>query len=299
MDEQAETRRRAEAGDADAMFQLAAWALTGEQGEVDLARARELFLKSGEAGRLDGAVIYVNFMANGTGGPSDWMRAIELLRRLVPHEPRCARDIELIERMALSAEGDPLSVPDGEWLSEAPRVKLIRQFFTDEECDFLAQLAEPMLQPAMVKESADELTRHPGRTSDSVGFTWPIESPVVHALNRRIAAASETDVDQGEPLQVLRYRPGQEYRPHFDAIPGFANQRIITFLVWLNDDYDGGETAFLKTGLKVKGRKGDALMFRNVDESGQRDENSAHAGLPVTRGEKWLASRWIRAHPLK
>ena len=109
-----------------------------------------------------------------------------------------------------------------------------------------------------------------------------------------IALATEQYRNQGEPLQVLRYRPGQEYRPHFDAIANDDNQRVMTFLVYLNDDYEGGETEFLSTGLKVRGRKGDGLLFRNADISGAPDPSSQHAGLPVTAGEKYLASRWIR-----
>ena len=137
------------------------------------------------------------------------------------------------------------------------------------------------------------------RVCDSVGFTWPLENPAVHALNRRIAAASGTAVGQGEPLQVLRYRPGGEYRPHFDAIPGFANQRVMTMLVWLNEDYEGGETHFPTPGLKLKGRTGDAILFRNTGADGRRDPAAGHAGLPVTAGEKLIASRWIRQRPFE
>ena len=135
---------------------------------------------------------------------------------------------------------------------------------------------------------------NPVRTSDAVGYPLVSESPAIHALCRRLAEASNTHVKQGEPLQVLRYRPGQEYRPHFDAIANDDNQRVMTFLVYLNDDYEGGETEFLSTGLKVRGRKGDGLLFRNAELSGAPDPNSQHAGLPVTAGEKYLASRWIR-----
>jgi prolyl 4-hydroxylase len=75
-----------------------------------------------------------------------------------------------------------------------------------------------------------------------MGFTLPLENPAVHALNQRIAAASGTGAAQGEPLQVLRYRPGGEYKPHFDAIPGVRQSAVLTMIVWLNEDYEGGET---------------------------------------------------------
>ena len=98
---------------------------------------------------------------------------------------------------------------------------------------------------------------------------------------------------------MLRYRPGGEYRPHFDAIPGFDNQRILTMIVWLSEAYEGGETLLMKTGAKLKGKAGDALLFRNTLPDGTRDLDSAHAGLPVTSGEKLIASRWIRARPFE
>jgi prolyl 4-hydroxylase len=71
----------------------------------------------------------------------------------------------------------------------------------------------------------------------------------------------------------------------------------MTMLVYLNDAYEGGETEFLKTGFKIKGSAGDAILFRNADPAGNPDEDSLHAGLPVTSGVKLLASRWIWQHP--
>ena len=113
-----------------------------------------------------------------------------------------------------------------------------------------------------------------------------------------MAKASGTNVKQGEPLQVLRYLPGQEYRPHFDALGQTENQRILTLLVYLNEDYEGGGTRFMQSGLTVKGNKGDGLLFRNASDDGRRDLNSQHAGLAVTAGEKFIASRWIRQRAL-
>ena len=64
--------------------------------------------------------------------------------------------------------------------------------------------------------------------------------------------------------------------------------------MYLNDDYEGGETEFPAIGLRYRGRRGDALLFANVDIVGNPDRRSIHAGLPPTRGEKWLLSQWIR-----
>ena len=282
--------------EGDALFREAEARLRGDVGDRDLPRARELFRQAAATGRVDSAVIYANFLAAGVGGPRQWSDALRLLAALAEVNPRSRRELERVEAMALTAEGDPLTIPEGEPLCEAPAITRFAALFSPAECAWLAEAAEPMLEPALVVDPRSGRQRpDPVRVCDSVGFTWPLENPAIHALNRRMAAASGTAFEQGEPLQVLRYRPGGEYRPHFDAIPGFANQRAMTILVWLNRDYEGGETHFPTPGLKLKGSPGDAILFRNTGPDGRRDPAAGHSGLPVTAGEKRIASRWIRA----
>jgi prolyl 4-hydroxylase len=272
--------------DADALFEEAAAALRAGR----VVEARDLFGRAGQAGRHDAAVIHCNLTASGGA----WAEGLSLLGELARTDRRCRRQIELIRAMDLSA------TLIGEVANEAPRLTLFPGLFTAEECAWLAGAAAPMLAPAVVVDPASGAQRSdPVRVCDSAGFTLPLENPALHALNQRVAAASGTAWAQGEPLQVLRYRPGGEYKPHFDAIPGFANQRILTMIVWLNEDYEGGETFFMKAGAKLKGRAGDALLFRNARADGTRDPDAGHAGLPVTKGEKWIASRWIRARPFE
>jgi prolyl 4-hydroxylase len=281
--------------EADILFQQAVHALSGTGRPRDLGEARDLFRRAGEAGRKDSAVIHANFVASGVGAPADWRGGVALLRSLGASDRRCRTQYERIEAMALTDEGDPTIPPVGETICEAPHIVRFQGLFTAEECDYLADAARPMLEPSVVVDPATgRQVRDPVRTSDGIGFTWPLENPAVHALNRRIAAASATEVERGEPLQVLRYRPGDQYRTHFDAIPGFANQRVLTMLVWLNEDYEGGETFFPTPDLSLRGAKGDAILFRNVGADGRRHPDSAHAGRPVRAGEKLIASRWIR-----
>jgi len=281
--------------DGEALFDAASAKVRGEGGIRDLAGARELFRQAAGAGRVDAAVIYANFLAAGIGGPREWGAALRLLAALAEVNPRSRGELALVEAMAIDAEGDPLAVPAGEPVCEAPAIVSFPGLFSAAECAWLAAAAAPMLEPAVVIDpGSGRQVRDRVRICDSVGFPWPLENPAIHALNRRLAAASGTSVGQGEPLQVLRYRPGGEYKPHFDAIPGFDNQRAMTFLVWLSEDYEGGETVFPTPGLKLKGRPGDGLLFRNTGADGRPDPAAGHAGLPVTRGEKLIASRWIR-----
>jgi prolyl 4-hydroxylase len=284
------------AKDADALFALANWRLSGHIIRRDLAAARDLFRRAAEAGQEEAARIYTAFVGNGVGGPGDWPSALQLLRDHFC--PDAAAQLALIERMRLTPSGDPLELPAENRLSDRPCVGAFPALFSQSECDFLIAEARPLLQPSFVIDpQTGRHLRNPIRTSDGMAFGYVQEGPAVHALNRRVAAATGTDAKQGEPLQVLRYQPGQEYKPHFDALTGEPNQRILTMLVYLNDDYEGGETVFLKTGLRFKGRKGDALLFRNALPDGRADEMTQHAGLPVTAGEKIIASRWIRARP--
>jgi len=284
------------AGDAEALFTLANWRLAGRIVRRDLAASRGLFGRAAEAGHAEAARIHAAFVGNGTGGAADWPAALRLLERYA--FPGAAAQLALIERMALSPSGEPQTLPPPERLSDSPVVSVFPALLSSAECDFLVAEAQPWLQPSVVIDPASgRQLRNPIRTSDGMSFGYPLEAPAIHALNRRLAAATGTDVRQGESLQVLRYRPGEEYKPHFDAVAGEANQRILTLLVYLSDDYRGGETLFLRTGLAFKGRKGDALLFRNALPDGRADQASQHAGLPVTRGQKLIASRWIRARP--
>jgi prolyl 4-hydroxylase len=286
-------------GDPDALLMLGELSLVGQIVHRDLPLSRDLFRRSAEAGSQAGAAVYRAFVANGTGGPADWPKAVELLQAAARFDPDSERELAVISQMALSSDGEPVVRADGELLSSSPEVHLFRGLLTAAECDYLIGASTPRLGPSRVIDpGTGELIPNPVRTSEGASFPLAAESPAIHALCRRLAAASGTDVGQGEPLQVLCYSAGQEYKPHFDAIDRVENQRILTFLVYLNDDFEGGETEFLSTGLKVKGSKGDGLLFRNADDAGHPDLNSQHAGLPPTTGVKFLASRWIRQKPV-
>jgi len=289
-----------ERSDPHGLFVLAAWMLSGRRVPRDLPRARDLFRRAAEAGHNDAGAVHTAFLANGTGGVADWKGALEWLGHRSRTCPAARRQRDLIAAMALTSEGEPAQLPESTMLSRAPHIRAVRGLFSVAECAYLIEAAGPMFEPSLVVDPrSGRLISDPVRTADVAAFPLAIENPAIHALNRRLAAATGTGVTQGEPLQILRYGAGQQYKPHLDTLADDDNQRIITALIYLNDGYAGGETWFPSTGKAMRGAPGDALIFRNVIASGEPDPASRHAGMPVGSGTKYLASRWIRAAPLK
>lgn len=287
-------------GNASAAFILANWRMTGDHIRRDLGAARELFGRASALGLTEAEPIHIALLASGAGGTGQsWAAALERLRRLASTDALARRQVELLDRMTLTESGDLRAAPAGESISEAPRLIRFPSFLTADECDYFIRRAEPLLTPSVVVHpTTGQLVRDPVRTSEAAMFPFTLEDPVIHAINRRIAAATATSYEQGEPPQVLSYAPGQEYKLHSDALPSGANQRIMTFLVYLNDRYQGGETFFPKGEIAVRGQPGDALLFHNVDSAGRPDMDARHAGRPVRKGRKLLLSKWIRANPL-
>ncbi|HTI31791.1 MAG TPA: 2OG-Fe(II) oxygenase [Sphingomonas sp.] len=279
-------------GSAGALTLLALWQIEGKQVPRDTATARANLKRAADLGSAQAARIHAGLLATGIGGPADWPAAVQALAASA--DPLMQRQHDLIAAMALDAGGAPLALPEAEPI--APGLRWHRGLLSPAECSLLASLAAPRLKPARIwHEGQRAWVVDPLRQAHQAGFAVVYEWPFVHAINRRIAAATGTDVRRGEPLQVLRYVPGELYAPHLDAVPGLENQRVTTMLIWLNDAFDGGETAFDRLGLSLRGQIGDALEFSNVDHAGRPDAKMRHEGRPVTAGQKLLASRWIRA----
>ncbi|MGE3691312.1 MAG: 2OG-Fe(II) oxygenase [Novosphingobium sp.] len=289
-----------EAGDVDAALTLADWRMSGALIRRDLAEARRLYGLAFEQGCDDAAPVYIALLANGAGGSGrHWAQALDLLKTRAARDPVARDQRVLLEAMALAGEGNPQASYPGEALHDTARIERHSGFLSRAECEYICTIALPRLAPAIVVDPRTGQQRQdPIRTGWSAGFPFVFEDPVLHAINRRIAAATGTSYEQGEPLQVLSYEPGQEYRLHSDALPDGGNQRIATFLVALSAGYEGGATSFPRLGLELRGKPGDGLFFANTVADDQRDPAMWHAGLPVTKGRKLLLSKWIRRHPL-
>jgi predicted 2-oxoglutarate/Fe(II)-dependent dioxygenase YbiX len=88
-----------------------------------------------------------------------------------------------------------------------------------------------------------------------------------------------------EGYNLLRYSGGQEYKSHYDS--GTAMGRIISSIVYLNEDYEGGEIEFLNFGIKIKPKAGMMILFPS-------NFSYRHVAHPVTTGTKYALVTWIK-----
>lgn len=176
-------------------------------------------------------------------------------------------------------------------------VRLFDHFFTDAECDFIVQYAEQdqLFEPSQVEYTDNQSTLSESRTSYSA-FLKDRTNPVFQSIYEKVAAVLDVSDQHIENLQCVRYGQGQQFKPHFDS--GDTNHRLHTLLVYLNDDFEGGETFFPELNLKVQPQKGRALYFLNRDEDDTVLLYSAHAGLPVDQGVKYACNIWVRNRPV-
>ncbi|QNP42235.1 2OG-Fe(II) oxygenase [Lysobacter terrestris] len=186
---------------------------------------------------------------------------------------------------------------------ERPRVMTIDGLLSADECRLLIACAEPNLARS---RTVDPRTGQPQsleiRTSEDASFDPILEDLALRLVQIRMATAARMPLANAEHLTVLRYRPGQEYRPHRDYRPPGsleldqpqAGNRQRTICVYLNEVEAGGETEFPLPGLRIAPSPGRAVIFENLLPDGRPDVDSLHAGLPVERGEKWLATLWLR-----
>lgn len=308
-----ELRERARSGNGEAKLALGL-RLLGIADEA--ADGVALIQGECEAGSADAAAVLATLEAMGVGRPQSWERALDYLElAAIRGSSRAQAQLQILGRGGNDAEWKGLragidiatltAAPPRRAISEQPRIRVIEGFASPAECDWVMAIPEGRLNPAWVWDPLTGENRpDSSRTNRGLDLGPAEMDVVVQVLRARISAASNLPLPVFEPAQIMHYRPGEEFRPHHDYLdPDQAGdraqiarlgQRIATFLLYLNDDYEGGETEFLKTGFRYRGRKGDALLFANVDAARAPDPLTTHAGRPPTRGEKWILSQWIR-----
>lgn len=185
---------------------------------------------------------------------------------------------------------------------DLPRIIVVDNFLSDFECDKLIEISESKLERSktmgVVNYAKPE--NHSSRTSSGT-FLPTKENPIIETIENRISKFLNWENYLGDSLQILKYEPGQEYKPHYDYFSKDYSekeknglkigQRCGTLLMYLSDTTSGGQTIFPETGINIHPKKGSAMFFSYDDNPSSL---SLHGGSPVIEGVKWVATKWLR-----
>lgn len=300
-----EAKTRAHADSAHHMAVMAAEGVGTSQNWAaaldHLERAAELgsVLAQAELAGLSGNWPLAHaILAGDSMGQNRWQRFLNragLSRWLKPKRPQWSRLHGSIDIAKWLSSPCPSAV-----ISETPRMVILTDIAAPEICDWLIARSRPRLKRSQVygfdgKDAKTQFTED--RTNSECVFAAHDRDLFIAILRARIAEAVQVPTCTMEPPEVLHYSVGQQFKRHYDSpadpsAPGIP-QRMITLLLSLNEDYEGGGTEFPLASGRWRGRKGTAIYFWNTRPDGARDERSLHGGLPVTRGEKWLMTQFI------
>jgi prolyl 4-hydroxylase len=177
----------------------------------------------------------------------------------------------------------------------------IPNFLTDEECDYLCDHIEhhntrsTVAGPGLEKSVYNE-----GRTSNT--STIPDEDPKFQAINNKMYDELGISSEYSEPTQGQLYLKDQYFNYHNDYFDGdgyinyclASGQRTWTFMIYLNDVEEGGETEFPRINQKISPTKGTAVVWKNSNGTGSENPAGHHSGLAVIKGKKMVITKWFR-----
>jgi len=193
-------------------------------------------------------------------------------------------------------------------VSESPRIEVIDDFATPEECAHIIELArDDMSSAEIINTDGDTVSSNLRRTAD-IGWVYTDQTPIVRDMVKRAAEAAGLPVRNCERIQVVHYDVGGKYTPHLDTYrpdPSnkhyrMAGQRLKTGLLYLHEPNKGGSTSFPKAKAKVKPKVGRLALFDLVEPgTADPDPRAIHAGTPVWSGEKWVCNFWFCERQVK
>jgi prolyl 4-hydroxylase len=268
------------------------------------------------AGVTDAMVLAASMAGAGWGRAQDWRAAFDWLVKAAEAGSELARG-QL--RLLSGADGDDWralanridveawrAARDARVVESSPWIAMSEDLIDASLCAWLIARAAPLQQASLVYDSVTgQAVQHDVRTNTAATFPLlDIDVPML-LMRERIAATVGVPVSNLESFDVFHYAPGQRFASHVDYLSpardradiAARGQRPYTFLVYLNDDFDAGETHFIDLGRKLRGKTGEALFWRNASDAGEPDLRTTHEGVSPTRGEKWLLSVFIRDKP--
>ena len=180
-------------------------------------------------------------------------------------------------------------------------------FLTSEDCQTLIEESNRKLRPSSVSNVKDEVILSKDRTSSTADLHY-FNSAYLNQIDNKITSFMGLNPFTGEIMQTQKYKPGQYYKAHTDyfypltreykTYTEWMGQRTWTFMLYLNDVEEGGETHFKHLKLKVKPKQGMAIFWNNLYRNGIPNLKTLHEACPPVSGDKYVITKWFRSWSL-
>ena len=182
---------------------------------------------------------------------------------------------------------------------------------TEDECKNIINISEEhgLVNSSVGRSDGKVNIDTTTRKSQTVWITKD-RDPLIERISKITESLTDLPAEHQENLQVAKYEKGGMLIPHYDASitnsdiskkkNREAGQRKATFLIYLNEDFKGGETVFPLIGLSIRPKRGKAILFWNIDKDEHILKESKHQGMPVLEGQKYICTKWshVRAYSL-
>lgn len=285
-----------------------------ERSKVNLGNFREVLMATGEekskkpenkerefpylAGKLPQSTLK-NF---------DWSEERRIFKKLcrgdpMPHAPQSPKRLRCYYKT-----GHPLCTIKRcpiEVVFTNPDIMILRNIMSDAEINKVIKISKPLLNRATVHNPiTGQLEFAHYRISKNCWLNGGHDE-LIDRMNARMSALTGLNLETAEDFQVQNYGLAGHYDPHFDFSRDLENStlgrlgtgnRIATVLLYMTDVEAGGATVFPYVGARVMPKKGDAVFWHNLLQSGEGDFRTRHAGCPVLKGWKWVSNKWIHEY---
>lgn len=174
-------------------------------------------------------------------------------------------------------------------------------FITSEEADYILEQSKQKFEDSTIIGGYDVNIR-----KSQTCWLYKTDETIKNII-QRVCDMHNYPIERAEDLQVVKYDPNGYYNEHHDSCCDEnkkckefierGGNRVVTMVIYLNDDFEGGATRFINLDKDIKPDKYSGILFYPMNKSGKKCHRKAlHAGLPVTSGNKYIANVWIREH---
>jgi len=197
-----------------------------------------------------------------------------------------------IKSKSLSISFDPIR-------EEGIEMYEIDNFLNEKECAAIVEVIKSKLRPSEIASNNEYDDSF--RTSSTCDL-GNLNLDILKDLDRRICELIGINQSYSEIIQGQHYEVGQEFKAHTDYFEGDQinefggqrGQRTYTFMIYLNDVTEGGETEFYQIDRKIKPSLGKAVIWNNLDKNGSPNPKTLHHAHPVLEGSKTVITKWFR-----